>query len=98
MTSEDKFLVEFYVTPGVQQVARSEDELAQRSAAAIDNAMATIKRMGERLQQTLAEMDSKPESLEVNFGIKLTAEAGALISKVGGEAALNVKLVWSREP
>jgi hypothetical protein len=33
----------------------------------------------------------------VAFGIKLDTEVGALIAKVGGEANLNVKLIWQQE-
>jgi hypothetical protein len=36
-----------------------------------------------------------PDTKEVEFGIKLTAEAGALISKVAGEGHFTVRLAWS---
>jgi hypothetical protein len=35
-----------------------------------------------------------PSQIEITFSIKLSAEVGAIISKVGGEAALGVRLLW----
>jgi hypothetical protein len=36
----------------------------------------------------------KPTSAEIEFGVKLTASAGAIFAKAGGEAVFNVKLAW----
>jgi Trypsin-co-occurring domain 1 len=37
-----------------------------------------------------------PHDVEVTLGLKLSAEAGVVISKVAGEASLAVKLTWRR--
>lgn len=39
----------------------------------------------------------RPDSVEIEFGVKLTAEAGALIAKSSVEGHLVVKLSWSPE-
>lgn len=36
----------------------------------------------------------KPTKTEVEFGIKLSVEAGAILAKAGGEANFTVKLTW----
>ena len=39
----------------------------------------------------------RPTTVELEFGIKLDAEAGALVARAGAEASFNVKLIWQRE-
>ena len=39
----------------------------------------------------------KPATVEIEFGVKLTAEAGALIARSAVEGHLVVKLSWSPE-
>lgn len=43
---------------------------------------------------SLERLDNPPESAELSFGLKLTADAGAAICKAGSEATYNVKLTW----
>jgi len=37
------------------------------------------------------------KEVQVEFGVKLDVEAGALIAKTGVEATINVTLTWERE-
>jgi hypothetical protein len=40
----------------------------------------------------------KPDSVEIEFGVKITAETGAVLVKGSAEGHLTVKLAWSPEP
>ncbi|MEU1882756.1 CU044_2847 family protein [Streptosporangium sp. NPDC001559] len=40
----------------------------------------------------------RPDQIEIEFGVKLNAEAGALIAKTSTEGQLTVKLTWSSGP
>jgi hypothetical protein len=93
-SAEPVLLVEFPVEGGVQQIARSPEELARKSGAALDAAIESIQAMSARFRRAVEGMPAKPSSFELEFGVKLTAEAGAIISKVSGEASLNVRLTW----
>ena len=93
-TAQPEIKVEFPPEKGVQKVARKPEELARASAEAMDRAMDTIRDMAERTKKAVDSIQMRPDDIEVTFGIKLTAEAGALIAKVGGEAQLEVKLAW----
>jgi Trypsin-co-occurring domain 1 len=93
-TNAPEIIVDLAPVKGVQKVARKPEELAQASAEAMDRAMDTVRAMAERTKKAVESLDAKPDDIEVTFGIKLTAEAGALIAKVGGEAQLEVKLAW----
>jgi len=89
-------LVEFAPQPGMRSVSRAAPtDLIAQSTQAINNAMVTIYGMARRVHATVEAMgDNKPAEAEVSFGLKLDAEAGAVITKVGGEASIEVKLIW----
>jgi hypothetical protein len=42
-------------------------------------------------------ISERPHKVEVSFGLKLTAEGGALIAKAGVQAAINVIMSWERK-
>ncbi|MFF7902574.1 CU044_2847 family protein [Streptomyces sp. NPDC007920] len=88
-------LVDFPVRQGVKQVALTPADVAQRSGEAVDSAMATIRRMAEKLADAVNDLARRPDEMEVEFGLTFDAEAGALIAKAGVEAALTVRLSWS---
>jgi len=89
-------LVEFAPRPGVRQVSLSPDDLAEKSAQALDRAMGTIRQMAQRVSALRVTLPDEFTQVELEFGLKLEAEAGALISKVGAEASINVTLTWER--
>jgi len=68
------------------------------SAEAMDNAMKAIKTMAQRISSTMngLEIESQPYRVEVQFGLKLDTEGGAIVSKNEDEATLKVKLILSR--
>ena len=81
-------------TKGVKDVANFQE----KSVEAIDSAMSTIYSTATHINNTIEALKIKPSQVEVNFGIKVTAESGAIIAKAGGEANFSVKLTWeSRE-
>ena len=90
-------LVELAQEPGVYEVALpSPEELAERSAQALESAWATIQAMALRASEMIDNMAGRPDELELKFGLKLYAEGNALIAKGGAEAAFAVKLTWKR--
>jgi hypothetical protein len=87
-------LVEFAPAAGLQQVALSPADLAERSRIALDSAMSAIQSMAGRVCQSIDDLAQRPAEVEVAFGLKLEASAGALIAKTSGEATLNVTMTW----
>ncbi len=97
-SSEKKIvLVDLNPQGRIKQVSIRPEDLAAKSAEVLERAMDTIEGMAERTIQTIDRLTNKPSEVEVEFGIKLDAEAGALIAKTSGEASLTVKLVWKRD-
>ncbi len=90
-------LVEFAPRPGVRAVSLSPADLAEKSARALDSAMSTIHHVARRVSALRQTLPDEFTQVELEFGVKLDAEAGALLSKVGGEASINVTLTWERK-
>ena len=40
---------------------------------------------------------SNPEEIKLTFGVKLTAEAGAVVAKTGAEGHFEVEMLWRRD-
>ena len=87
---------------GVEEVSLGSDSLAkvaERSEEAFDNAMKTIKTVASRAITTVKEINysDRPTEIEREFGLKLTGSSGVLITNVGVETQINVKLKWQRK-
>jgi hypothetical protein len=67
-------------------------------AAEIDfsRALAQVRNAADELLQTIRSVAVQPDSYEISFGIKLNAEAGAIIAKASAEANFTVKMSWTR--
>lgn len=98
-TEDEIILVEFDSGAGLQPVSISDNltEMAEKSSEAVSKAMMTIRHMAVRTIESVKKLSDPPDAVEVQFGIKLDAEAGALVAKAGTEASINVKLTWRSE-
>ena len=95
INEDTPMLVEFAPGPGVRQVSLSPTNLAEKSAQPLDRAMGTIRQMAQRVSALRDTLPDEFTQVELG-GVKLDAEAGALLPKVGGEASINVTLTWGR--
>ncbi len=83
---------------GTTDVSITTSNVAEKSAEALNKAMITVKGMTERIVTTIREIpiSERPSEVEVEFGLKLTTDANALLVNAGTEAHFTVKLKWSR--
>ncbi|WP_327395376.1 CU044_2847 family protein [Streptomyces phaeochromogenes] len=99
-------LVEFKTDDGAVIVVEGvEDESGSRLVARADGTVQAARTFEGSLEGVRAAAESalrvfrhgslKPDTVEIEFGVKLTAEAGALIAKSAVEGHLVVKLSWS---
>lgn len=75
--------------------ARHPQELATKSAQGMVQAMGTIQAIANRTSETLAKLPNPPATCELEFGIKMDANAGAMVSQGPDEGNLRIKFVWS---
>jgi len=61
-----------------------------------EKALDGVKPAADLILQKLQNFTSKPDNIEIDFGIKMSAEAGAIIATTAVEANFTVKLSWGK--
>lgn len=77
---------------------------ASRAGEAIVRAQQTLEKSLEKVRPAadfiisqLRKLHDAPDEIEVAFGLKLSAEAGAILAAAGAEANYTVTLKWVKE-
>ena len=87
------------------EVDASADEIVRSArpgevAAALDEtfqaALARLQPMTQAIVGKLREIAERPDVISVEFGIKLSADAGLVVAHTSGEANFRVNLRWRR--
>ena len=103
MSSNNKYSSLFLIEPseaeGVKTVSLKfwkKEDLAKKSEEAMTNAMKTIQDMAQRVNSTIQKIDKnqKPDTAEVEFGLKFNGDLDVVIAKAGVEASITVTLGW----
>ncbi|MEU4979544.1 CU044_2847 family protein [Streptomyces sp. NPDC021969] len=102
-------LVEFKTEDGVRVVVEGvEDEDGARlvsrgdgparAARTFEDSLDGVRAAAASALRVFRDGSLKPDAVELEFGVKLSAEAGAVIAKGSAEGHLVVRLSWSPEP
>jgi hypothetical protein len=105
-----KRLVEFPLEDGTTMLVEIDEPeqgglvKASRAGDAIAKAQQTLEKSLEKVQpaaqfviQQLRKLHDAPDEIQVAFGLKLSAEAGAVLASGGMEANYTVTLKWVKE-
>ncbi|WP_144440851.1 CU044_2847 family protein [Streptomyces roseifaciens] len=79
---------------GVDRVSRAGDVIAT-AAESLQEAVGRIRPVAEAFLSGVRDMTRMPEELTVEFGVKLTAEAGVVIAKAASEGHFTVSMKWN---
>ncbi|WP_438827889.1 CU044_2847 family protein [Streptomyces tropicalis] len=79
---------------GSQLVARGPDG-AVRATRTFEHALDGVRSAAEAALRVFRDGSLRPDSVNIEFGVKFSAEAGALIARSTVEGQLVVKLSWS---
>jgi hypothetical protein len=77
---------------GVERVGRAADGVHE-AGQLLAQALAGVRDAAGAAMDVLKALS--PDGIEMEFGVKLAGEAGAIIAKTSGEAHFKVKLTWS---
>lgn len=88
-------LVEIEPEEGLQRLSRGHDDIVE-ARKTFEHAMTDVRDAASAALRKLTEMPTPPDEVEIEFGVKLSASAGALIAKTGVEGQLAVKIKWQR--
>jgi len=71
-------------------------EVVERAAISFDDAILKVRSAAEAIITRLRDIAEPPDTIEVEFGLKLSSSVGAIIASGSGEAHFDVKLSWKR--
>jgi hypothetical protein len=88
-------VVEVDTGPATARVSRR-DDLVLDAKVSFERALGAVKDAASAALGQFQAMARKPDEVEIKFGVKLSAEAGAVIAKTGLEGQFEVKLKWKQ--
>ncbi|MGW3037430.1 CU044_2847 family protein [Streptomyces sp. NPDC001178] len=81
-------------SPGLENVARGEGGILE-AGRRLDEMLTGARPTFEAVLTLLRQL--APDEYEVEFGIKLNAEAGVVVAKTTAEGHFGVRLAWRRD-
>jgi hypothetical protein len=78
---------------GIERVARGRDGVVE-AGRRLTEALSSVRDAAQASMNVLRTLS--PDGLEMEFGVKLAGEAGAIIAKTAAEGHFSVKLSWSK--
>jgi hypothetical protein len=91
---DESVVVEVEARRGSAVRVGARDRLQEAQKYFEDN-LTQIRDATRSVLSTLRDSD-RPDEIKLLFGIKLTAEAGAVIARTGLEGNIGVEMVWKR--
>jgi len=79
---------------GYAPASRDETPLRRRFDESFDD----LRALAASLTAKLDTPDLRPDGIEIEVGVKVSAEAGIVFASAGGEATMSVKMTWNRKP
>ena len=73
-------------------------EIVTRTGETFEAAFARIQPAATAALASLRGLVDAPQEIEIEFGIQLSAQVGAIVAHTSGEANFKVTLRWKREP
>lgn len=81
---------------GLERVSRGGD-IILRAQVTFENSLDKIKPAAQFIIEKLRSLHDSPDQIEVQFGINLSAECGAVLAAAGVTANYSVKLKWVKD-
>ena len=81
--------------PGVVRASHAR-VVIESASTSLANALAGVRDAAATALGQFRDMDAHPDEIQVEFGVRLDAQAGAVIAKTGIDGHLKVKLSWRR--
>jgi chaperonin cofactor prefoldin len=89
--------VEEIESDAVEPVSKPIGELAAQARQSLSEALDGLTPMIRTLKNRLNALTDPADEVEVKFSVKLTAEVGAIITHLGGEATYEITLKWGNK-
>jgi hypothetical protein len=80
---------------GIVRSARPGEVIA-RTTMSFDAALERLQPMAQTLITRLRDLAERPDEIGIEFGLKMSMEAGLVVAHTSGEANFRVILQWKR--
>ncbi|MFI2203568.1 CU044_2847 family protein [Streptomyces sp. NPDC020192] len=68
----------------------------ERAEGTFESVLQAVRAVAKGLTAQLEDFVQRPDTLVVEFGVELNAQAGAIITAAGASAQLTVSLTWNK--
>lgn len=84
-------------SPGsrVMRGSNAEEAVAQASNT-FESALRNVRSAAEGILHQFSSLAQPPDEVTVEFGVKMSAESGAIIAKLAGEANFKINISWKK--
>ncbi|NER91000.1 CU044_2847 family protein [Moorena sp. SIO3A2] len=82
---------------GIERVSLGSGKKVLKARQTFEEALDQIKPVASAVITKLRDLNQPADEVEVKFGLKLTADAGAVFASVGGEVSYEITLKWSNK-
>ena len=84
-------------TSTVERVGLDSGQMVVKAQHSFEEALDKIKPVANAIISKLKDLNTPADEVEVKFGIKLSADAGAIFTSIGGEVSYEITLKWSNK-
>jgi hypothetical protein len=88
------FEVSDATTVGPERISRRGDTVIAKLDQSLDQALTTVRPAAQKVLEAFTGLEQ--DSVEVEFGLTIDAEVGAVIAKAGATGHFTIKLGWKR--
>lgn len=84
--------------PGSGPVVRGGPvDAVERASRTFESALHSVRGAAVTLLEQMRDLPRQPESVQVQFGVKLSGKLGAVLTTVSGEANFVLQMTWNRQ-
>lgn len=73
----------------------SGNRIIKKTKSFLTDTFEQLKEFSNEISESINGIDLKPDEMEVEFAVKFSADAGIIVSSVGTEASITVKMKWN---
>lgn len=73
------------------------DEVAQKAQQTFESALEKVKPVANAIMTKVRSLNEPADEVEVKFGLKMSAELGAIVASGTAEANYEITLKWKRD-
>ncbi len=88
------FEVDDAPSPGKTMRGGEPPKMIEKLNVTFESVIGKLKPMVETIAGSLSDLVKTPDSVEIEFEVKITADAGVVIARAGSEASLKIKVGW----